>query len=341
MVADERRRAACSSRAASPGRRSPGRRRGGSTCVPRMPCGGPCITTPVLPRRPAPGTGQGAARRQERALLRAARERAVERRAGRRGARRSGAGEEARIRTSSDAYALNAIIDVAQNNRDEAPSRTPAAPCRWRRSRCPASLALSYALQADFELEAARDELLQVAAARAGNDRPEHALALARLAELWLSLGYVGKARDAGDRAAALAPRSGPHAHGAGIRRSWRGSGRRRRRPRSSARLRSSPGNPLAHLGLGLAKIRDGDLRGGRQDIETAAALDVEDAVIRSYLGKAYFEERRDGSGGRAVRAREASWTRAIRRRTSMTRSASRRSTGPSRPSTICRRPSS
>ena len=52
--------------------------------------------------------------------------------------------------------------------------------------------------------------------------------------------------------------------------------------------------NPLAHLGLGLAKIREGDLHGGRHDIETAAALDVDDAVIRSYLGKAYFEEKRD-----------------------------------------------
>jgi tetratricopeptide (TPR) repeat protein len=44
-----------------------------------------------------------------------------------------------------------------------------------------------------------------------------------------------------------------------------------------------------------LAKIREGDLQGGRHDIETAAALDVDDAVIRSYLGKAYFEEKRDG----------------------------------------------
>ena len=53
--------------------------------------------------------------------------------------------------------------------------------------------------------------------------------------------------------------------------------------------------NPLAHFGLGLARIREGDLHDGRHDIETAAALDVEDAVIRSYLGKAYFEEKRDG----------------------------------------------
>ena len=50
----------------------------------------------------------------------------------------------------------------------------------------------------------------------------------------------------------------------------------------------------LARLGLGLAKIRDGELREGRSEIEIAAALDPNNALIRSYLGKAYFEEKRD-----------------------------------------------
>ena len=50
----------------------------------------------------------------------------------------------------------------------------------------------------------------------------------------------------------------------------------------------------LARLGLGLAKIRDGELPEGRREIEIAAALDPDNALIRSYLGKAYFEEKRD-----------------------------------------------
>jgi len=45
---------------------------------------------------------------------------------------------------------------------------------------------------------------------------------------------------------------------------------------------------------LGLAKIRDGDVKAGRSEIEIAASLDPNSSLIRSYLGKAYFEEKRD-----------------------------------------------
>ena len=51
--------------------------------------------------------------------------------------------------------------------------------------------------------------------------------------------------------------------------------------------------DPLPHLGQGLASIRDGELAAGRADLEVAAGLDPNNALIRSYLGKAYFEERR------------------------------------------------
>ncbi len=43
-----------------------------------------------------------------------------------------------------------------------------------------------------------------------------------------------------------------------------------------------------------MAKIRDGDLHGGRREIEIAATLDPGNSLIRSYLGKAYYEEKRD-----------------------------------------------
>ncbi len=51
---------------------------------------------------------------------------------------------------------------------------------------------------------------------------------------------------------------------------------------------------PMARLGMGLAKIRDGQLAEGRGEIEIAACLDPGNALIRSYLGKAYYEEKRD-----------------------------------------------
>jgi outer membrane receptor protein involved in Fe transport len=49
----------------------------------------------------------------------------------------------------------------------------------------------------------------------------------------------------------------------------------------------------LPQLGLGLAKIRDGNVAEGRREMEVAASLDPNNSMIRSYLGKAYFEEKR------------------------------------------------
>ena len=46
---------------------------------------------------------------------------------------------------------------------------------------------------------------------------------------------------------------------------------------------------------MGLAKIRDGDLDEGTREIETAASLDPNNSLVRSYLGKAYYEQKRDG----------------------------------------------
>ena len=57
-------------------------------------------------------------------------------------------------------------------------------------------------------------------------------------------------------------------------------------------------GNPLARLGLGLARIRKGELAEGRREIEIAVSLNPEDPITRSYLGKAYFDERREPQPG-------------------------------------------
>ncbi len=53
--------------------------------------------------------------------------------------------------------------------------------------------------------------------------------------------------------------------------------------------------NPQAHLGLGLTWLREGQLERGRRQIEYAVSLDPARSVSRSYLGRAYFEEKRDG----------------------------------------------
>lgn len=50
---------------------------------------------------------------------------------------------------------------------------------------------------------------------------------------------------------------------------------------------------PLPRLGLGLAKIREGHLLDGGRELEIAASLDPNNATVRSYLGKTYYEEKR------------------------------------------------
>jgi hypothetical protein len=54
-----------------------------------------------------------------------------------------------------------------------------------------------------------------------------------------------------------------------------------------------SSADPMAHLGLGLARISDGNVEEGGRDIEVAVALDSNNALLRAYLGKTYFEEKR------------------------------------------------
>ena len=62
--------------------------------------------------------------------------------------------------------------------------------------------------------------------------------------------------------------------------------------------LQEESQNPLALLGLGLAQIKQGDLDAGTVQIENAVAHDPSSSLLRSYLGKAFFEERRDKPAG-------------------------------------------
>ena len=190
--------------------------------------------------------------------------------------------------TSSDAYALLAVIAVALND-------APAAQASARRAvtldpeSASARIALSYALQATFDLDAARDELLV-----AVENDPANGRAWARLAELWLTRGDLPRALDAAERAGTLSP---------GLARTQTVLGFARlaeiRLPEAAAAfeeaIRLESDSPWARLGLGLAKVRDGRLEEGRLDIEMAVALSPDDALLRSYLGKAYVEEKRDG----------------------------------------------
>lgn len=184
------------------------------------------------------------------------------------------------------AHALRSVIDVAQNRKAEALENARKAVELSPDAGAP-RIALSYAQQANFQLEAARDTLLEATARR-----PDDALAWARLAELWLMLGYRDRAREAAARAASLAPDDARVATVRGFAdlAEFRTEDARAAFARAIA---MAPADPLPRLGHGLARIRKGALEEGRRDLEAAVGLDPANALLRAYLGKAYFEEKR------------------------------------------------
>ncbi|MGI9309614.1 MAG: TonB-dependent receptor domain-containing protein, partial [Gammaproteobacteria bacterium] len=122
--------------------------------------------------------------------------------------------------------------------------------------------------------------------------QPEDALAWARLAELHLMLGDKQEATDAAQKAAELAPNLGRIQITLGFTAlaEFRASDAQAAFEKA---ITLDSADPLPHLGLGLARISMGELAQGRSEIEVAVGLGSNDALLRAYLGKAYFEEKR------------------------------------------------
>ncbi len=191
---------------------------------------------------------------------------------------------------SAKALALRAVIEVVQNQTAEA-----LADAEKATSIDPSSssrIALSYALQATYKIDAARDNL----AAAVGKD-PNDALAWARLAELELMLGNRSESIAAARKSESLAPN---------LERSQMVLGFAELASFHNAEALAAfdratqldSADPLARLGRGLAQISQGKLHEGRHEIEIAVGLDGNSALLRAYLGKSYFEERRSGLDG-------------------------------------------
>ena len=192
---------------------------------------------------------------------------------------------------NSDAYSLQAVIAVVENDKDSALSLAnkaveldPASPT--------ARIALSYAQQAQFKIEQARASVQ-----KAVDLDPQNALAWARLAELEMSAGDLNRALDAANRAAGLNPELAKTQTVLGFAHLTRIDTHAAKAAFEKA-IELDSADPLPRLGLGLAKIREGDLEAGRQEIEIATSLDPGTSLIRSYLGKAYYEEKRDKLAG-------------------------------------------
>ena len=143
-------------------------------------------------------------------------------------------------------------------------------------------VAHSYYLQAQLRLDAALS-----AARQAALVAPKFGFAWGRLAELEFSFGRIDAAKSALDQALALSPQNAQ----AMALRGFILAAENWIEPAKSAfeqaiALDSNLGN--AWLGRGLSRIRQGDLQGGLEDLQTAAALEPNRAFFRSYLGKAF-----------------------------------------------------
>jgi tetratricopeptide (TPR) repeat protein len=193
---------------------------------------------------------------------------------------------------NGDALALQSVIAVVRNDKDNALALANQAAQAAPRSAAP-RIALSYAHQAGFDLERAKESLNQ-----AVDLEPENALAWARLAELHLSFADLDAANRAADRAASLDPDISRTQTVLGFARLSQVKTEAAMAAFTTA-ISLDSADPLPRLGLGLAKIRDGNLAEGRQELETAASLDPNNSLIRSYLGKAYFEEKNSKYDGR------------------------------------------
>jgi Tfp pilus assembly protein PilF len=143
-------------------------------------------------------------------------------------------------------------------------------------------LAESYYQQSKANLEAALE-----AAREATRRSPEFGFAWVRVAELEFSFGRQAPAADALEKGLKFAPR-----HAAGVvLQGFQYSARRRNAEALATFERAlalDPGLGNAWLGRGLCRIRSGQMAAGLADLEVAAALEPQRALLRSYLGKAF-----------------------------------------------------
>ena len=196
--------------------------------------------------------------------------------------------EALRLRANySDATALRAIIAVVQNEKERALETAKQSVTADPKS-ASALIALSYAQQANFDLDAALNSLQ-----RAVELDPQNPLAWARLTELWLSFSRLDDALEAAQKAVSIDPNLSRTQTMLGFAYLTRIQTAEAKQAFVKA-IELDQADGLPRLGLGLARIREGELVEGRREIEIAVSLDPDNALYRSYSGKAFFEEKRD-----------------------------------------------
>jgi hypothetical protein len=186
-----------------------------------------------------------------------------------------------------DSLARQAIKAIVQNRLEEAAALAKQAMEQDSQSAA-AYMAQSYVDQAMFDIPAAL-----INSKKAAELAPHSALTKARLAEVWLMTGETSVARAVAEQATALDPKLSLAQTVLGFA-SLRDVDLSEAKQAFVKAISLDSASPLPRLGLGLLKIRRNDLQSGRAEIETAVLLDPGNALLRSYMGKAYYEEKRD-----------------------------------------------
>ncbi len=184
----------------------------------------------------------------------------------------------ANSRHAADAYALTAMAHLQQRQTQKALEAARHAH-DFQDGMLP-HLALSYALQGAGRLAEARDEIHRFNA-----QTPQRAIALAREAELALTLGDVQSARTL------VAQAQGVEAHPYVIAVSgltWLIDGQAdKAKAAFETALRRDPKDAKALLGLGLAEIKLGNIQEGLKKLQAANEAEPGNALILTYLGRA------------------------------------------------------
>ncbi len=192
---------------------------------------------------------------------------------------------------SDETIASQIIIDTVQarSNQDRTAVLQSAqeASAKFPQSELVA-LALSYAQQANSDVENARIQLDAFALA----DTPSSPLLSLRRAELAFINGDKKSAKTLG-QAALDDPLTAARAATVLGFVALSELSLKEAEDLFKTAIEMSSHDPAPRFGLGLAKIRRGDEDSGRQEIEFATVFDPNVSLYRSYLGRAYFEEGR------------------------------------------------
>lgn len=188
---------------------------------------------------------------------------------------------------SADAQALQSLIKTI-TNQPAAALQFATAAVQLNPDSLPAQLALSYAHQANLNLKAALES-----AREASIDHPDASAAWIRLSEMQVAKGDIRSASKSVHKARQLDPDNAATLIQSGYIDLFNHKYADAETSFRQAVAKSSE-NPQARLGLGLVLLRQGDLEAGRKQMEFAVSLDPARSVLRSYLGRAYFEEKRD-----------------------------------------------